>query len=148
MHKLSKLAKAASVAALIALGGLAAPNAAWANGNWSTQLGPTGSGCFGWTNWTSDTVTAHIWQQSGYYNTMNACTISIRQYWRSDYAQTGVDARSTYGPSTEATVPNNGYGYYYYGPASRNGRTDYLCVEVRAYNNHVAGGFDRTFYGC
>lgn len=148
MFTLTKTAKATIVAALSATALAVAPTAAMANGgNWALQMGPTGSGCYAWTTWTSNHVSAHVYQQAQNYDGSNvACSIEIQQYWRSNADSTGHEIGSTTATSTEASVPNNApYDYYYYGPSG----SDYLCVEVSAEGNGAPySGWVRYGTGC
>ncbi len=128
---------AASTAALLVS---PSPAVAQNGGNWDDQWGPVGQGCYAWTNWTTNHVTGHVYSQAG-----DHCNIEVYQWWRSGGLGGGGshDVEYTTGAGSTATTPQNGYGYYYYGPSGN----DYLCVTVYTRDVDRGPAVHQVVYG-
>jgi hypothetical protein len=131
------------IAALSSAALLIAPAAAMANGgNWAAQLGNTGQGCYAYTNWTSDTVIARVYQQSN----DATCNILMYQTWRSSGESTdgGTAYANTTGSGQTATAihPGSSPDDFYYGPDG----SGYLCVNVYGTNS-TTGQEAEAVYG-
>ncbi|WP_037603695.1 hypothetical protein [Streptacidiphilus rugosus] len=105
MARLSKTLKTSLIAATSSAVLLIAPTSASASdiqygGNWARQFDTAGQGCYAWTNWTSNTVTAHIYQQSD----VEDCYIQIRQYPRGVASYSSSDGLTNSSNQT-ITVP-------------------------------------------
>lgn len=121
-----RAARAGMVGAMVVSGLMfASAPSALANGDWDTQIGPSGSGCYAYTTYTSNIVTPHIWQQPG--NVYDRCTlVTVHVGYDSNHNVQYSNRVEvvTSESSTAADGPS-----WYYGPWNGSG---WMCVQIYA----------------
>lgn len=135
---MGKRKKIAAIGALAAAALFTAATPAMAYSGWASQLGPSGSGCYVYTTYTSNIVTPHLWQQAG--NSWNTCTMAVDHVGYDVNGNIQYDwgwgPNSTSGSSTALDGPS-----WYYGPWNGNG---WMCVRIYVSDYNGDAGSNRN----
>ncbi|MFD8783519.1 hypothetical protein [Kitasatospora sp. NPDC059599] len=133
--KLGQRVMRAAVVGTMAASGLLLANAPSAiaaeSPAWAAQIGPSGSGCFVYTTYTNNIVTAHIWQQEG--NRTDRCGLQVLHYGQDS---SGTDQYRNWWPSSNSVAYTSGAATvvdgpdWYYGPWT-SGK---MCVSILAFD--------------